>query len=207
MNDDVEIRSERPDDYDEIAHLVREAFWNVYQPGCVEHYIVHEMRQDPAFIPSLAFVATLKGKLVGHIVYAKSHIVTKGGLHIATIMFGPISVHPEYQGRGIGSELIHHSLKEAARLGHQLVCITGDPAYYSRFGFIRASDKGIHMREIDPQDPAPYFMIKPLTSLNLESYRGMHVEPDVYHADDDKVAAYDRRFPPKTKEKRPGQLK
>jgi len=203
----VTLRKERLDDYETIAYVIREAFWNVYQPGCVEHYIVERLRRSPAFIKELAYVAIYQGQIVGHIAYARSFIETPTGLHVATILFGPVAVLPEFQGRGIGSKLIQTTLTSAARLGHHLVCITGHPDYYHRFGFETASKYGIHMRNVPIEDSAPFFMVKALADIDLYSYQGLHIEPDVYETNQEEVDLYDARFPHKEKAVIPGQLR
>ncbi len=124
-----------------LRELTREAFWNIHVPGCDEHYYLHNLRNSDAFIKELDFVALYENKIVGHIAYSKANIVDNAdNLHNANnkhnvIIFGPISVLPEYQSKGVGSALIKHSLEVAKSLGHKAVLIYGDPRYYSKFGF------------------------------------------------------------------------
>ena len=56
MKENIIIRLERENEYHEVENLVRESFWNVYRPGCLEHYVLHQLRNDPAFVPELDFV-------------------------------------------------------------------------------------------------------------------------------------------------------
>ena len=56
----IPIRQEQPQDYDTVEQITREAFWNLYRPGCEEHLIVHKLRKHPDFIPELAFVIELE---------------------------------------------------------------------------------------------------------------------------------------------------
>lgn len=65
---DVVLRNELPDDYREVENLTREAFWNVYCPGCSEHYLLNVMRQSPDFIDQLDIVAECDGCIVGNVV-------------------------------------------------------------------------------------------------------------------------------------------
>jgi len=111
----VEIRKSQNTDYSETENVIREAFWNVYCPGCSEHYLVHVMRESPEFIPELDFVATHNEKIVGNIVYMKAHIKCDDGRKITDVIsLGPIGIIPELQRKGIGHQLIY-STKEIAR--------------------------------------------------------------------------------------------
>ena len=100
-NNDI-IRLEKSDDHREVENLTREAFWNVYRPGCTEHYILHMLRQDPAFVPELDFVMENDGKIIGHVMYMRSEICADDGRVIPAMTFGPISIAPAYQRQEIG---------------------------------------------------------------------------------------------------------
>ena len=104
----IELRLEQPSDYQETENVTREAFWNLHSPGCDEHYLLHIMRDCPAFVPELDVVAAYGGKIVGNIVYAKAVIKADNGNEYEVLGLGPISVLPEYQGKGIGGRLIEH---------------------------------------------------------------------------------------------------
>ena len=106
MSPDYIIRTETPADYREVENLTREAFWNVYVPGASEHYFVHTMRSHPAFIPELAFVLELDGKIIGNIMYTKSHLLSSDGEKKEIVSFGPICIAPEYQRQGYSRVLI-----------------------------------------------------------------------------------------------------
>lgn len=129
------IRLETPDDFRAVEELTRDAFWNVYAPGCCEHFVLHNLRQSPDFIPSLSLVAEWDGALVGHIAYSVANIALGEGGTQAVLSFGPISVRPQHQRTGVGGALIRHSLGIAREQGASAVCIYGDPRYYGRFGF------------------------------------------------------------------------
>ncbi len=137
----VDIRLECTNDFRETEEVTREAFWNHFVPGCDEHFYLHNMRNHLDFIPELDFVAVCNNQIVGNIVYTKSIIVNPiSNAVFKTITFGPISVHPAYQGRGIGSKLIKHSTDIAREMGFKAVAIFGDPRFYGRCGF-RSGDK------------------------------------------------------------------
>lgn len=135
----LEIRREKPTEYKQVEELTREAFWNVYKPGCSEHFILHKLRQCPDFIPELSLVAFSDGRLVGSIVYSRSAVVKGDGESIETVTFGPLSVLPERQGQGIGLALIEHSRRIAADMGFKAILIYGDPEYYQRVAFTGAA--------------------------------------------------------------------
>ena len=67
MTENVVIRQERAEDEATVANLVREAFWNVYRPGCLEHYVLHRLRASPNFVRELAFVMEGDGRIIGQI--------------------------------------------------------------------------------------------------------------------------------------------
>jgi len=132
---DVIIRNEREGDYRVVEGVVREAFWNLYVPGCGEHFILHNLRKSSDFIPELDFVAEKERQIVGQIVYSRGVIRDKKGREKKVISFGPVSILPAFQKQGIGSSLITHTINLARDMGFLAICIYGDPRYYSRFGF------------------------------------------------------------------------
>lgn len=200
------IRLETKNDYREAENLTREAFWNVYRPGCMEHYVLHTFRSNPAFVPELDFVMESDGKIIGHIMYARSEICTDSGHIIPIMTFGPFSVAPEYRHKGCGRLLLSHSMDEAKKLGAGALAITGSIALYGRFGFVTASTKGIHYFAEPRSAEVPYFLIRELEPGFLDGVTGTYKDPDGYFADEDAVEVFDRQFPPKEKLKLPGQL-
>ena len=200
------IRLEEPKDYDATEQLVREAFWNVYRPGCTEHLVLHRLRGSPDFIPELDYIIERDGRPVAQIAYARCRIVEESGASREAALFGPVSVLPELQGRGYGSRLISYTLEKAKELGFPAVLITGAPAYYSRFGFVSAARYGIRLAGAPKDEECPYFMIMALDEERARQLEGVWVEPEAYHVTDEEVELFDRQFPPKRKEKRPGQL-
>ena len=139
----LEIRLEREDERGAVEELTRNAFWDLYVPGASEHYILHVLRQSRAFVPELNCVALLDGRVVGHIVYTHSAVRDASGTAHAVLTFGPLSVSPALQGRGIGSALIRHTQKLAADMGFRATVIYGHPEYYGRFGFVCGKQYGI----------------------------------------------------------------
>ena len=131
----LNIRNERESDYKNVEDITRKAFYNVYVPGCMEHYLVHVMRGHEDFIPELDFVIELDGQIVGNIMYTKAKLTDEGGTEKEIVTFGPVSILPKYQRNGYGKMLIEHSLKRAAELGYEAVVIMGSPANYVGSGF------------------------------------------------------------------------
>ena len=117
---DILIRRETPADFAAAEHLTREAFWNVYRPGCTEHYVLHVLRSDPAFVPELDLVMEKSGKLIGHIMYMHSAIQTDDGREVPTMTFGPISIHPEFQRQGYGKKLLDFSMEQAEIIANSI---------------------------------------------------------------------------------------
>ena len=131
----LNIRNERETDYKIVEDITRKAFYNVYVPGCMEHYLVYIMRGHEDFIPELDFVIEVDGQIVGNIMYTKSKLTDEGGTEKEIVTFGPVSILPKYQRKGYGKMLIEHSLKRAAELGYEAVVIMGSPANYVGSGF------------------------------------------------------------------------
>lgn len=131
----LNIRNERETDYKIVEDITRKAFYNVYVPGCMEHYLVHIMRGHEDFIPELDFVIELDGQIVGNIMYTKAKLTDEAGAEKEIVTFGPVSILPKYQRKGYGKMLIEHSLKRAAELGYEAVVIMGSPANYVGSGF------------------------------------------------------------------------
>ena len=205
MLSDLTIRLETPADYREVEYVTREAFWNHHVPGCDEHYLAHVLRESSCFISELDFVAVQQGRIVGSIMYTNAKIAGDDGTEYPAISFGPVSVLPEWQGNGVGSALILRSLSAARRLGHTAVLIYGDPAYYSRFGFLPAESFGIGTSDDYFADALQALELK---KGSMNGTAGRFLEDYAYQVDAKASAAFDKTFPPKEKrEGLPSQLK
>ena len=193
---ELEIRLERPADYRETETITREAFWNHYSPGCNEHYLLHIMRDHPAFLPELDFVATDGGKIVGNIVYLRTIIEGDDGNKYDVLSLGPISVLPEYQRRGIGGRLIEHSRQQAREMPYRAILLYGDPDYYSRQDFVSAESLGI--RTMDDMYAAA-LQVCVLHENALSGIAGRYIEDAIYEVDESAAEAFDKGFPRKEK--------
>lgn len=206
MCSNIIIRCETKDDRRSCEELTREAFWNKYHPGCSEHYVLHKFREDPAFVPELSCVITLDGVVIAHIMYCRAAIKLEGGGLREVMMFGPVSVMPKYQGQGYGSAIIRYTLDKARDMGCGAVAITGNPAYYHRFGFVSGSSLGVRYEYAPEGDEAPYFMIAELVKGYLDGVKGTFREPECYNPAPEELEKFDSTFPKKIKLKLPGQL-
>ncbi len=200
------IRPETEADWREVETLTREAFWNKYSPGCSEHYVLHRFRIRPDFVKELNYVIEAHGRIVAHIMYSHSEIVCEDGRVLPTMTFGPVSVLPEFQGNGYGSELIRFTMEKAAALGCGALVITGSPEYYTRFGFVSGHLNHIYYAAVPRNDAAPFFLVKELIPGFLSGVSGTFQDPAGYQVDDAEVDVFDAGFPPKEKLKLPGQL-
>ena len=206
MNNEYTIRPETPADYRETETLTRDAFWNVYQPGCMEHYILHVLRRDPAFVPELDLVMEKGRKLIGHVMYMRSEVRADDGRVLPTMTFGPISIAPEHQRRGYGTLLLRRSMEKARKLGAGAILISGSMDFYGRSGFVVASTRGIHHLPEPRDEEVPYFLLRELEPGYLAGVTGTYEDPEGYSVDMADVAAFDARFPPRKALKLPGQL-
>ena len=126
------IRNETENDFRAVENLTREAFWNVYRPGCLEHFVLHEFRNAPAFVPELDLVMELDGVLIGHVMYVRSAIRKDNGEALPVMTFGPISIAPAYQRQGFGSILLQESTRRAKAMRAAALAITGNIGFYGK---------------------------------------------------------------------------
>lgn len=204
------IRSETEKGWRAVEDLTREAFWNVYRPGCSEHYVVHTLRKDPDFVPELALVMEKDGILIGHVMFVRASILVDDGEVLPIMTFGPISIHPDYQRQGYGKHLLDFALDRASGMGVGAVCMEGNIAFYGTCGFSVASAQGVHYYA-EPRDAeVPYFLLRELKPGFLDGLKaaggGVYHTPQGYFVDDAAVEAFDSTFPPKQKRKLPTQL-
>lgn len=204
------IRHEMPTEHREVENLVRESFWNVYRPGCLEHYVLHCLRNDEAFIPQLDFVMTIRHNdrdmLVGQIMCMKAEIKCDDSTTLPIMTFGPIGIHPDYKRQGYGKALLDRTLQEAARMGFGAVCIEGNIDFYGKSGFICASEYGIRYHGVPEGEDAPFFLCKELKPGYLNGITGEYATPQGYFIDEAECERFDAAFPPKERKRLPGQL-
>ena len=168
--------------------------------------MLHQYRSRPEFVRELDYVMEEDGRIIAHIMYSRAQISADDGQIVPIMIFGPVSVLPEKQGKGCGSRLIRYTLDLAEKLGCGAVAVTGDPDYYHRFGFVSGSGLGIYYDGLPRSEEAPFFMVKELKKGFLVGVTGVYRDPEGYFADNSDVEAFDAKFPPKEKKKLPGQL-
>lgn len=203
---DYNIRLEKKEDYKEVENLTREAFWNVYRPGCMEHYVLHIYRELDDFVKELDFVMEKAGKIIGHVMYSKAEITADDGRKIPIMTFGPISIHPDYKRKGYGKKLLDYSMEKAKEMGAGALCIEGNIDFYGKSGFVVASTKGIHYYGEPREEEVPYFLVKELEEGFLDDITGVYHTAKGYFVDEKEMEEFDQQFPEKKKLKLPGQL-
>ena len=189
----------------EVENLVRNSFWNVYRPGAFEHYIVHNLRDDDSFIPDLAYVIEIDGKIVGHINYSRGSL-DYGDEKMDSVVLGPLAIHKDYQNQGLGSELIEYTLNLAENYGIPFIMVIGDENYYHRFGFVSASKYNLYLDGTNTSEECPFFMIKIFDESKLNAGRGIFSNPEVFDVDVEDVGEFDKKFEYKEKLVLDGQL-
>lgn len=202
----LNIRNEKREDYREVENLIRESFWNVYRPGCLEHYVIHKLRDDEAFIPELDFVMELDGKLIGQNMFMKANIKADDGRDIPIMTMGPICITPELKRKGYGKILLDYSLEKAKEYGCKALCFEGNIDFYGKSGFDLASKFGIRYHGLPEGEDASFFLCKELEEGYLNGITGEYTTPGGYFVSEEEAEEFDRNFPPKEKLKLPGQL-
>jgi len=203
---DYTIRLERKEDHRKVEHLVRESFWNVYRPGCLEHYVLHCLRDDAAFVPELDFVMEKDGELIGQNMFMRAVIRADDGREIPIMTMGPICIAPAWKRKGYGKILLDYSLEKAAALGCGAVCFEGNIGFYGKSGFTFAGNFGIRYHGLSEEEDASFFLCKELMPGYLDGITGEYAPPRGYFVDEDEAEKFDKLFPHKKKEKLPGQL-
>ena len=206
MKNDCIIRLETSKDHTEVEHLVRESFWNVYRPGCLEHYVLHCLRDDPAFVPELDLVMEKDGVIIGQNIFMRASIAADDGRSIPILTMGPICIAPELKRQGYGKVLLDYSLEQAAKLGAGAVCFEGNIDFYGKSGFTYASCYGIRYHGLPEGEDASFFLCKELIPGYLDGITGEYATPSGYFVDEGEAEEFDKQFPPKEKLKLPGQL-
>ena len=206
MKKDYSIRPEAEEDHREVENLIRESFWNVYRPGCSEHYVIHVLRDDPAFVKELDFVMEQNGRLIGQNMFMRTVINTDGGVDFPVLTMGPICIAPELKRRGYGKALLDYSLEEAAKLGFGAVLFEGNIGFYGKNGFDFARKFGIRYHDLPEGADDSFFLCRELIAGYLDGVTGVYQTPQGYYVKDEDVEAFDKTFPHKEKLKLPGQL-
>ena len=203
---DYIIRPEERKDRREVENLIRESFWNVYRPGCSEHYVIHVLRDDPAFVKELDFIMEQDSRLIGQNMFMKTVIEADDGRVIPVLTMGPICITPELKRQGYGKALLDYSLEKAAELGFGAVLFEGNIGFYGKCGFDYASKFGIRYHDLPEGADSSFFLCRELIPGYLDEITGVYQTPKGYYVSDADVEEFDKDFPQKEKLKLPGQI-
>ncbi len=205
MNKNIVIRLEKKEEHREVENLVRESFWNVYRPGCLEHFVLHELRNDADFVPQLDLVMLLDGRIIGQNVFVRAAIKSDSGEDLPIMTMGPICIAPEFKRQGYGKILLDYSLERAKEMGSGAVCFEGSIDFYGKSGFTYASEFGIRYHGLPEGADQSFFLCKELAAGYLDGVTGEYSTPAGYFVDEAAAEEFDKRFPPKEKLKLDGQ--
>ncbi len=200
----ISIRQEEEKDFKDVEYLTREAFWDIYKPGCDEHLVLHKIRKVSAFVKELDLIACDKDTIVGNIIYSRARVVNEENKEFEVLCMGPIAVLPSYQNQGIGSLLMEHSIEKARQLGYKGIVIFGNPDYYHRFGFVDAKEYNIQTSWGDNLDA---FMALELYENSLKGISGKFFEDEAFKIDNAELENFEKQFPYKEKHVTDTQLR
>lgn len=202
----IYIRLEEKEEYREVENLVRESFWNVYRPGCLEHFVLNQLRNDEAFVLELDFVMELDGKIIGQNMFMRAEIKSDDGRNIPIMTMGPICISPDFKRKGYGKILLDYSLKKAKEIGCGALCFEGNIDFYGKSGFTYARGYGIRYHGLPKDEDDSFFLCKELIPGYLDGVTGEYSTPEGYFVDAEAAEEFDKQFPHKEKLKLPGQL-
>ena len=191
---------------EKLSFLLGESFWNVYRPGCLEHYVLNQLRDDADFIPELNFVMEKEGRIIGQNMFMKAVIKADNSKDIPILTMGPICIANELQRQGYGKILLDYSLQKATEMGFGAVCFEGNINFYGKSGFTYASEFGIRYHGLPEGADSSFFLCKELKKGYLEGVIGEYTPPQGYFVNEADAEEFDKQFPPKEKLKLPGQL-
>ncbi len=198
----INIRNEQEKDYRRVEEVARDAFWNLYFPGCHEHFVVHKMRNSKDFIKEISFVIEVDGNIEGAIFYTHSKIIDND-TEYKMISFGPVFISPKYHRKGLGRKLITHSINQAKKMGYKAILTLGYPYHYEPYGFLGGKKYNISMADGNFYKG---LLVLPLYKGALDNIKGYVVFSDVLDAKDEEVDEFDKNFPYKEKKFQESQL-
>lgn len=198
----ITIRQERAEDYAAVEKIIRRAFYNLYIPGCFEHYLVRQMRGHEDFIAELDLVLEVDGEIVGSIMYTKSTLTDENKAKKEILTFGPIAVAPEHQRKGYGKQLLEYSFERAVALGYEVIVIFGSPVNYVSRGF--KSCKKYNICTAEGKFPAA-MLAKELKQGVLDGRKWVYQDSPVMNIDEKAAKAYDDSLPEMEKTFLPSQ--
>lgn len=202
MEENIIIRNEQKEDWEIVEKITRQAFYNLYVPGCVEHYLVHIMREHEDFIPELDFVIERNGDVIGNIMYTKAKLTNENGCEKEILTFGPVSIHLAYQRMGYGKMLMEHSFQTAKQLGYDTIVIFGSPINYVSRGFKCCKKYNVCIE--NEKYPAA-MMVKELIPHVLDGHKWIYQDSPVMAISEEEAERYDATLEPMEKKHLPSQ--
>ncbi len=190
------IRNERKEDYRQVEELAREAFWNLYIPGCHEHYVVHQLRFHNDYLKDLSFIIEDKNEIIGAIFFTKAKIICDENKSIDVISFGPVFIDPRFHRKGIGKVLITYAIENARKKGYRAIITLGYPYHYEPYGFLSGKNYNISM-----EDKKYYkgLLVLPLYENALKDVKGYALFSSVFETNQQEVDEFDKAFEYKEK--------
>lgn len=170
---DIIIRQETQKDHRIVFDIITKSFENDEYSDHKEQYLVEKLRKSPGFISELSLVAEVNQTVVGYILLTPLQIVNENEAHESLAM-APVSVLPEFQGKGIGGELIKAAHHKAKKLGYASIVLLGHENYYPRFGYELASKYNIQFPFDAPDENC---MVLALQNNALQNVSGVVTYP------------------------------
>lgn len=202
MNKMIKIRNEEETDYERVEEITRKSFWNLYIPGCMEHYLVHVMRSHKDFLPELDLVIEVDDQVIGNIMYTKTKLIDEFGEEKGILTFGPVCILPEYQRKGYGKRLVEYSMKQAAALGYDVIVIFGNPNNYVSRGFKSCKKYNVCLE--NGTYPAA-MMVKELKPDVLDGRKWVYYQSPVFEIDEQEAERFDEALESQEKKYKPSQ--
>lgn len=190
-------------DFYKTENITREAFWNLYKPGCNEHLILHNLRKSKCYISELDLVAVFENEIIGHIISTKAKILDSLDNEHEILCVGPFSILPKFQKKGIGLKLLNESIVVAKELDYLGMILFGTPKYYHRLGFRNAKEFGISTKDGHNFEP---FMALSLQANGLGNLKGRFYEDNAFETNPGDLIEFEKKFPNKEKLKTQTQL-
>jgi len=202
LNKMIQIRNEEEKDYKRVEEITRKAFWNLYIPGCIEHYLVHVMRPHKDFLPELDLVIEVDDQIIGNIMYTKTRLIDESGEEKDILTFGPVCILPEYQRQGYGKKLMEYSFEQAAALGYDVIVIFGNPNNYVGRGFKSCKKYNVCLE--NGTFPAA-MMVKELKPEVLDGRKWVYHQSPVFEIDEQEAGLFDEGLDRLEKKYQPSQ--
>ncbi len=204
--ENIEIRLVRENEYKEVENVVRNSFWNVFRPGCVEHFILHKARENNWLVRALDYCITKDDKIIGHIMYSHANILLDNGFDKDILVLGPVCILPEEQRKGYGQKLVQTTLSLALKYGYSAVAVVGNPKFFEKLGFEPAKNFNLYYSKLDRNKPTPFFLVKELQTGFFDDTSADFEPSEVFAVTMDEVENFDKEFETKQKSQKTNKI-